>query len=454
MLRLLIKTRLRYYRNYIRYHFDRTTLVEIGIIFFIFLLLLGRSPADIGFNLNWFTGEDFFDKWTALWLTLLPFVYIFSELFAHQTFRITHEQQILGILPFHTTEIARYYLFRLVGKLSLLILPGSLPFWAGKNMAIGLKALHFLTALGLLMFLILFSFMQAYSWRTPRWTKLKRIGRWLLLDVAILAVLVHGTHFFTPIFKGAVTVQILGLVLAWIFVLFLFKRILTSFILSDATARRQRLYKNKTIYSTRLMNGVVSAFIGNDILFLLRQKRSAVFIPMGGMLIMTIIALFEAQVNAVFAGLIIVEIISSFFLIKSVMLLFENDADSIVLLKSFPATSGQKYNARWCLLYLIVVIQSIIPLLIILIKFEPDVKIGVLSGVTLFLLPAILATLYCNTGFGLFPHFRLFEIIFTITLLFMFLFWFFMPFGTVIILFLILFWIRKSRRNFKFSEIV
>lgn len=39
MLSLLLKTRLRVYRNYIRHNFDRTTSMEIGIIVVIFLLL-------------------------------------------------------------------------------------------------------------------------------------------------------------------------------------------------------------------------------------------------------------------------------------------------------------------------------------------------------------------------------------------------------------------------------
>jgi len=72
MLLLLLRTRLRYYRNYLRHHFDRMVWLEIGFIILILFYLAGRSPADIGYNLKFLLEKDFPLKYAAPWVTLLP----------------------------------------------------------------------------------------------------------------------------------------------------------------------------------------------------------------------------------------------------------------------------------------------------------------------------------------------------------------------------------------------
>jgi hypothetical protein len=59
MLILLLRTRLHYYRNYLRHHFDRMVRLEIGLIVAILLFLTVRSPADIGYSLKFLRAENF-----------------------------------------------------------------------------------------------------------------------------------------------------------------------------------------------------------------------------------------------------------------------------------------------------------------------------------------------------------------------------------------------------------
>jgi hypothetical protein len=67
MLILLIRTRLRYYRNYLRHHFDRTARIEIAFIILILIFMIGRSPADIGYNVKFLSATDFPLRWAFYW---------------------------------------------------------------------------------------------------------------------------------------------------------------------------------------------------------------------------------------------------------------------------------------------------------------------------------------------------------------------------------------------------
>ena len=100
MLSLLIKTRLQYYRNYVRYHFDRRTKIEIAIIFLFLLFLLARSPADIGYNFKWMSDKNFPNKWASIFSIYLLFFYLSAEGVAWYTLRRSREWQLLGSLPF------------------------------------------------------------------------------------------------------------------------------------------------------------------------------------------------------------------------------------------------------------------------------------------------------------------------------------------------------------------
>jgi len=100
MLFLLLRTRRRYYRNYLRHHFDPMVWLEIGAIILILFYLVGRSPADIGYNLKVLIAKDFHLKYSNHWVTLLPIFYLSVEALALITLRPSGELQMLGASHF------------------------------------------------------------------------------------------------------------------------------------------------------------------------------------------------------------------------------------------------------------------------------------------------------------------------------------------------------------------
>ncbi len=133
MLKLLLKTRVRYYRNYLKHHLDRITTIEISVIFLVFLLLLLRSPADIGYQLNWLASAEFAAQWAKMFSLFLPIFYLLFEFFAWYTLRPLAEWQIFGVLPFQKRSIANYYLFRYFSKTASLVFFVSIAFFAGTD---------------------------------------------------------------------------------------------------------------------------------------------------------------------------------------------------------------------------------------------------------------------------------------------------------------------------------
>jgi hypothetical protein len=97
-------------------------------------------------------------------------------------------------------------------------------------------------------------------------------------------------------------------------------------------------------------------------------------------------------------------------------------------------------------------IPMLVPILIIPLKF------AITTGFIFFLafafgIPMVFAALYCNAGFGLFPNIRYCGVLLNISLGLMLLFWFYMPFGTLLLLAIAALWIRKSQRHFQLLEI-
>ena len=131
MLKLLLKTRIRYYRNYLKYHLDKVTVIELGLIFLVFLLLLVRSPADIGYNLKWFFSTEYPRHWAKIFTFSLPIFYFISEFFAWLTLRPSTEWQILGVLPFHKNAVTNYYLLRYSSKIFSFVFIGTIAFLGG-----------------------------------------------------------------------------------------------------------------------------------------------------------------------------------------------------------------------------------------------------------------------------------------------------------------------------------
>jgi len=458
MISLLLKTRLKYYRNYIRYHFDRTTKIEIALIFLVFLLLILRSPADIGYNFKWMRDEHFNQYWANIFSIFLPIFYLLSEAFAIYTLRPSGEWQLLGALPFSRRSITHYYLFRHFSKAVILMLIGCLPFWFALTNSLALRVLRFSVALGILFVLQLSAFQQAYRLRFLRYPFWQRITRWLLPEVFIVGLLSGMVPWLRFVFSASLNIILFGLLLLWIGSLILLKYIEKNFTLRDVENkifRKAKSVGNTSISSlSKYIHGFRRAFIIQDILYLWRQKRSSFLLPVFGSLIATTICIAEDEVSAVYVGLFIVEVLFCFFLIKTIMILFEKDVAIFGLIKSIAVTAIFIWWTRWLVICGLIGIPIVIPILIIPIKFGINLKFILFVMASLFAIPSVLATLCCNAGFGLFPHTNLSANIIIISIILMVLFWFFMPFGTLFILAVLIFWIRKSQRHLQYLELL
>ena len=457
MLSLLIKTRLKYYRNYIRYHFDRTTIIEIALIFMALALMLVRSPVDIGYNFKWMSDEDFFQKWTNFFSIYPIIFYVLSEVFALVTLRLSTEWQILGSLPFSKKSITSYYLFRHFSKIVLLILIGSLPFLLTLSSNWRLRILRFFGSLGILLSLQLITFYEAYRFRNVR----KHLGisiiAWLVVEAIALAAILIGAPWLSSEFSKPLNFGFMLLLLPWIALPFLWIVIHQTFGLREL---KKTLISGRISFTARSvinfsshMTGFFRSFIINDLLFLWRQKRSSFFVPILNLAIGIMICMTENEEHPIYVSLLFLEILFSLFFINSTLALFNRDVEATKLLRSLPIKATSFWLARWLLLVGIFFVPLLIPIFIILIKFGLSWNFLIFLFSALLMIPGIIATIFCNSCLGMFPHINLSGYIIVISVVLMVLFWFFMPFGTLIFLAVMIFWIRKSQRNFQYLEV-
>lgn len=193
MLNLLVKTRFRYYRNYIKYHFDKITLIEIGLIFFFFLLLLARSPADIGYRIGWLLSSEFSASWLKFFINLLPFFYLLSELSGWRTLRHSGEWNLLVTLPFKRNLISSYFFLRHISKTASISIVAVAAFLAGADPIIQ-RMMRTVFAVLFLLLLQQLSFLQARNLRDKSFKKVFNILRWMTGDILVLGVLIFGIH--------------------------------------------------------------------------------------------------------------------------------------------------------------------------------------------------------------------------------------------------------------------
>lgn len=457
MLSLLIKTRLKYYRNYIRYHFDRTTKIEIALIILVLLLLTLRSPYDIGYNFKWMYDENFPRSWANFFSIYLLFFYLLSEVLAFHTFRLSTEWQILGSLPFPKNSITSYYLFRHLNKIGIFIFFGCLPFLLASKVGIGSRILRFCGAVGVILFLQLASFNQANKLRNIQKHLDSRIIRWLLGEVIIIGLIILGAGWLRTAFSKSVDISLFSLVLLWIVLPFYWRDIHRTFILRDRDSQRfqKRKAGSEKYFSSaiRFMRGFYRSFIFHDILFLWRRKRSSLLIPIVASIIAVAICIAEENTNAIYISLIFLEVLYGLLLINALLSLFMSDIAAFGLMRSLPVTAGALWLTRWLLIAGVISIPVLIPILIILIKSGITQEFFLFIITAIGIIPSLLATIFCNSCFAMFPHINLSGYIIVISIILMFLFWFFMPLGTLMLLAVIILWIRKSQRNFQYLEV-
>lgn len=455
MLILLLRTRLRYYRNYLRHHFDRMVWLEIGLIVTILLFLTVRSPADIGYSLKFLRAEDFFLRFAEHWAALLPIFYLIVEALALVTLRPTGEWQILGALTIDKRAITNYHLLRHLGKTVGLLLLGTLPFWIGNDSAF-VKISHGLFALGFLLLLQFAAFAQAYTLRNVHKKTSQKLLQWLSLEGAIILFLIGGAPWLRSMFVGATSHALIAALPTWslaLALLFYLRRAYEPGWIETQTSQANGniVNRHRGIVSSNKM-GLTGALILHDVQFLWRRKRSTFAWLSLAAIILAAAAFAQESAEAAYASSIVLEIIFSFLLINALLILFEREVKTAGLIRSLPIGARKLWRSRWLLAAGFIVLPMLLPILIIPFKFTVGVGFLFFLGVAIGV-PAVFAALYCNAGFGLFPNTKYCSLLLNISLGLMILFWFYMPFGTILLLGIAALWIGKSQRHFQFLEI-
>ncbi|MCG3119591.1 MAG: hypothetical protein ALAOOOJD_02029 [bacterium] len=454
MLLLLLRTRLRYYRNYLRHHFDRMVWLEIGFIIIILFYLAGRSPADIGYSLKFLAAKDFPLHYARQWAELLPLFYLVSEALALLTLRPTGEWQLLGGLPVPKSTMTNYHLLRHGSKILVLLLAGMVPFWIGET-SLSEKLARFLLALGFLLALQFTSFIQAFRWRDSNKKLSSRVLIWLSSEIVILFLLVSGAPLFQNFLLESHR-HLSGLFAGWslsAMALFYLRRIYQPGVTENvATSDRPGRWTARTFKHFGHPRGIVDALIRRDLKFLWIEKRALFVLMAFAAAILLLAGLAQTHVEEVYASSIVIETFFCFLLSNALLILFEHEAKTAAAMRALPISATTCWRARWSLATGLLTAPMILVIGMIPFKFA----IG--AGFLLFLAAALLipmtfATLFCNAGYGLFPNIKYGSVLLNISLGLMLLFWFYMPFGTILLLAISLLWIRKAQRHFQFLEI-
>lgn len=447
---LLLQTRLRYYRNYLRHHFDRRFIIEIILILFIFLYLVGRSPADIGLRLSAFTSADFSSRWVTWWVALLPAFYLFAEFMAWVTLRRSGEWQLLGSLPITRDTMTRYHLLRHAGKTFAWLFCGTVLFlFDTRDVAVAL--LRFLTAAGIMLTLQFAGFAQASALRAQRMAVVLKTSRWLAVECSIFSLLILGANWLQAQWVQPASLIWVSLTLSWLLVIALWLYI-RRWHDPAITAVGERKTSGRRLRQNQL-SVLAEVFILRDVLFLWRRRRSFFVLLFCAILICALVAVSQTDMRAAFAGCLFVQLLFGVILINSLLQLFEGDAKTAGLLRALPLEVKRLWRTRWLFAACCLALPVLLPALVLPFKFSLDKTYMLFVLFGFFALPAILALLYCTAGFAMFPHLRLAGLMLNVSLVLMFLFWFFMPVGTIILPGLALLWIRKAQRHFQALEI-
>lgn len=463
MLKLLLATRLRYYRNFLRAHFDRITLIELGLVFLILIFLSLRSPADIGYSLNFLLAPEFPQAWAARWTQWLPLFYGFAFIAAFMTLRNTNETQLLGTLPIAPHALLPYHLFRQLNKTAGVLVLSSALFMLGAR-AWYLSLAHALNALAAMLVLQLLAFMQAYRWRSLlsfSSNTLGRIGAALLFEVALIATLIIGRAHLQvgtqslAAASGRLSLTLLALAGLWRLV----RRVYNPARLMEPQAKistRWLRHKRAATAPLALIGAskhFIVAQIKRDLLFLRRQKSSLLYLLGGVTVLLLLITSAQRQAVHAFSSALFVQILYGALMINALGVLFEEDAPRLGLLRALPVEAAQLWRARWLLAFGLITVPLLIPTVIIAVKFGISFALGLFVFAAWLLLPAIYALLLCNAAFGMFPHTKLAAVLMNVFAVLILLFWFYMPFGSIILLGFTLTRVGKAQRHFQLLQV-
>lgn len=450
MLTLLLRTRLRYYRNYLRHHFDRRFLSEIILILLFLLYLVARSPADIGYPLPAFSSPDFLPRWTALWVNLLPLFYLVAEGLAWFTLRPSSEWPLLGSLPIAAATMVRYHLLRHTGKTLLWLVCGAIPFAINRTNEAA-TVVRLFAASGVLLALQLASFAQASALRRPRITLWRRIPRWLAGEIFVLALLTQAAgwlhsklvHASLPALALAAGSWLLALAL-WLAIRRWHDPAITAATTPTIAARQ---------WQPDRLAMLAQALILPEVLYLWRRRRSFFVLLVGAVVLCALVAIGQTEAVAAYAGTLFLQLLFGTFLLNSLLRLVEEEITTAALLRALPIAAGRWWRSRWWFTAVCLAVPMLLPAVLLPFKFPLDFAFMLFAFAGLVALPATLALLYCTAVFATFPHLRLAGLLLNVSLVLMFLFWFVMPLGTIILPAVALWWRRKSQRHFQLVEI-
>lgn len=484
MLKLLLATRFRYYRNFLRAHFDRVTLIEFGFIFLILFFLALRSPADIGYSLNFLFEPSFPSKWANLWAGLLPFFYLVAEAFALITLRPRSEAQLLGTLPITPRALLPYHLLRHLLKTFGLIFFGAALFLFGTS-NFAARILTALTALALLLGLHMLAFAQACL--LCRQTQevvtsnfilgKKHLGRWLLSEGSILITLFAASaqfHLHTSAPAEAAFKLLLALALllgAWFFARHVYAPthlleprslfIFTARTPRDNAATGSPLQKERSTEERTRIDSLIkmraenftSAQMTRDLLLIKRQKPSLLLLCAGTIVLLTLTSSAQAAAINSYSSTIFIHVLYCALMINALMTLFDHDGPLLGILRALPLHAAQLWRARWLFVVGMLALPMFLPTIIILIKFGASLQLALFVLSTWLVVPAIFALLLCNAAFAMFPQTKYAGILMNVFAILMLLFWFYMPFGTLILLGFTLTRVRKSQEHFQYLQL-
>lgn len=452
----LLKMRLRYYRNYIRYHFDRPTILLLTFIVLMLLFLTGRSPADIGYSLEFLRQAEFPAQWQLLFMRLLLPLYVLAQIFAFMTLRSRQEWSLLGTLPIARSAVLSYILLRHLAKSALVIGVVLALFWVGPG-SFGGQCLRSLTALAVILFLQACAFFQAYRWhqrQRPRW---QRILGWLGLELPIWSIWLVGLGAGQQLQQAnGHWLAALGIatVLAAATLHRIYRTCIPGRIDGADTKPRQRSAAIRPVARPGLWRSVYGALIWRDFFYLRRQNRSFFLILVGGAGIIFTICAFQSDAPSAAVAFLFTFGLYSFILINLLLKLFQQDQATIALVRMLNVGAGTLWLARWLFAALVLTLPILITILMLMLKFGLAQSLVLAFLAALVFIPAVFATLFCCAGFGLFPYINFATLMLNFSLLFIVLLWFFVPFGSVLIIFLWLSWIPRSLRHFRKLEVI
>ncbi|MFQ5629516.1 MAG: hypothetical protein ACE5I1_12205 [bacterium] len=454
---MLLKTRARHALNYMRAKFDRVTIIYIFLISLVALYLAGRSPADIGYGLEMLSQNDFHLKWLAFVLNILFIFYFFSESMAYLTLRPTAGLSLLGSLPIENSAIINYSLIRHFLKTAGVFLLIIFPFWIGAS-PFGDRVLIFITITILLLAIQLGAYMQAYRLRQYFNQKVQTLRRWFLFELVAFAL-----SYFVPNMVSIAEVygnswaQVLFLLLAVSATGYFYRLVQKSHVpLFTESGKVVLTQKKRALFSPKTglhYRSTTVSLILHDLYFLQKKKKTLFILQALGLFLSFMVSVYNDSPENAFGGLLFIQGVLSFFMINALMELFRRDADVFSLLRSLSLSASKYWWARWVFASLMLALPFIIPNLIILMQFRLESSHIGLIVLSLAVLPGLFALIYCNAGFGTFPHVNFGANMMNISLALIIFMWFYVPFGSMMILGIALLWVRKSIRNIKILEL-